>query len=155
LGAAQAKPGCARWRPEGHVGDGYQVLLLGKQRPLEGEAIFERVPSGRRPRRWNAAGTRRSAGPVTPPGFPLSRFPLILSRDSVSAVTVLLQRERLKIAARLPEADTLRRELLNFNVKLTAAGNDTLSAWSEGEYDELALAVWTGENFCPRLFFVD
>ena len=26
---------------EGHVADGYQVLLLGKQRALEGEANFE------------------------------------------------------------------------------------------------------------------
>jgi hypothetical protein len=35
---------------ECHVADGYQVLLIGKQRALEGKQNFERLPSGRRPR---------------------------------------------------------------------------------------------------------
>ena len=42
-------------------------------------------------------------------------------RDLVSAVQVLLQTGRLKIAASLPEAATLKKELLNFRVKVTPA----------------------------------
>ncbi len=69
-------------------------------------------------------------------------------RDLVSAVQVALQTERLKIAGSLPEADTLVRELQNFQVKITEAANDTYGAWREGTHDDLVLAVavalWCG-----------
>jgi hypothetical protein len=39
---------------EGHIADGYQVLLLGKQRALEGEANFEPCAE-ELDRRWDAA----------------------------------------------------------------------------------------------------
>ena len=32
-------------------------------------------------------------------------------------------------------------ELLNFEVKITAAANDTCSAWREGTHDDLVLAL--------------
>jgi hypothetical protein len=74
-------------------------------------------------------------------------------RDLVSVLQVLLQGERLKIAAALPHAGTLRTELLNFKVKVTLAGNDTYGAgseWREGMHDDLvlalALACWVGER---------
>ena len=66
---------------------------------------------------------------------------------------VLLQAERLKIAAALPEAAVLTQELLNFQVKITMAANDTYGAWREGQHDDLVLAVamatWYAEH-APR-----
>jgi hypothetical protein len=68
----------------------------------------------------------------------------------VARLQVLLQTERLKIAAALPEAATLTRELLNFKVKVTLAAHETYEAWREGIHDDLvlaaALAVWLGER---------
>jgi len=77
-------------------------------------------------------------------------------RDLVSAVKVALQNERLKIAKELPEAETLVRELLAFQAKLTATGHDTYEAWREGEHDDLvlalSLALWLPANGkCVRL----
>jgi hypothetical protein len=69
-------------------------------------------------------------------------------RNLVSTVQVYLQSKRLRIASQLPEADTLTRELQNFQVKITDAANDTYGAWREGTHDDLvlaaALALWTG-----------
>jgi len=45
---------------EGRIADGYQVLLLGRQKALGGEASFERVPSGRRQTSSKGDGTRQS-----------------------------------------------------------------------------------------------
>jgi hypothetical protein len=71
-------------------------------------------------------------------------------RDLVGVVQVMLQTARLKIAAELPEAATLTRELQDFQVKITDAANDTYGAWREGTHDDLvlalALALWTGQN---------
>jgi hypothetical protein len=47
---------------------------------------------------------------------------------------------RLKIAAKLRLADLLRKELLDFKVKVTAAANETFSA-REGTHDDLVLSV--------------
>ncbi len=63
-------------------------------------------------------------------------------RDLVGAVQVLLQNERLKIARRLPEAETLRRELQNFRVKIDPkTAHDSYSHWREKEHDDLVLAT--------------
>ena len=74
-------------------------------------------------------------------------------RDLVSTMQVLLQAERLKIAAALPEAAVLTQELLNFQVKITMAANDTYGAWREGQHDDLvlsvAMATWYAEH-APR-----
>jgi hypothetical protein len=68
-------------------------------------------------------------------------------RNLVSTVQVCLQSKRLKIASQLPEADTLTRELQNFQVKITDSANDTYGAWREGTHDDLilaaALSLWT------------
>lgn len=67
-------------------------------------------------------------------------------RDLVSVVQVALQNRTLKIAAALPEAATLTRELENFQVKITDAANDVYGAWRTGTHDDLvlaaALAIW-------------
>ncbi len=69
-------------------------------------------------------------------------------RELVGTIQVLLQTGRLKIAPLLPEAETLRREMEHFQVKITEAGNDTYGVWREGQHDDLVLAValaaWTG-----------
>ncbi len=63
-------------------------------------------------------------------------------RDLVSAVQVLLQNRRLKVAAGLPEAATLKKELLNFRVKVNpATAHDSYEHWREGDHDDLVLAV--------------
>jgi hypothetical protein len=67
-------------------------------------------------------------------------------RDLVSTVQVYLQNQRLKIATELPEAETLIRELQNFQVKINDSAHDTYGAWREGTHDDLvlaaALALW-------------
>jgi hypothetical protein len=70
----------------------------------------------------------------------------------VSTVQLLFQSHRLTIAARIPEAAVLVKELQNFRVKVTTAANATFEAWREGDHDDLVLAVamacWVGENVC-------
>jgi hypothetical protein len=78
----------------------------------------------------------------------LTRVP---KRDLVSAAQVALQTERLKIAAELPEAGTLTRELQNFQVKISLeTAHDSYGAWREGAHDDLvlavALALWVAQN---------
>ena len=63
-------------------------------------------------------------------------------RDLVTAAQVLLQNGRLKVAAGLPEAETLKRELLNFRVKIDPrTSHDSYEHWRESEHDDLVLAV--------------
>ncbi len=57
-------------------------------------------------------------------------------RDLVATMQVLLQTERLKVAEELPEASLLVQELLNFQVKLTTAGNDTYGVWHLGRHEQ-------------------
>jgi hypothetical protein len=72
-------------------------------------------------------------------------------RDLVAVVQVLLQSGRLKVAEALPEAKTLIKELLNFQVKIDPqTAHDSYSAWRENIHDDLLLAValacWIGEQ---------
>ena len=71
-------------------------------------------------------------------------------KDLVSNLQVLLQSRRLKVAPRLPESQTLVRELLSYRVKATLSPKDTLEAWREGPHDDLVLAVaiaaWQSEQ---------
>jgi hypothetical protein len=63
-------------------------------------------------------------------------------RDLVTAAQVLLQDGRLKIAKALPEAETLRRELHNFRVKVDPrTAHDSYAHWRESDHDDLVLAV--------------
>lgn len=62
-------------------------------------------------------------------------------RDLVGLLSVAFQNKRLKIAASLPFAKTLIDELLNFKVKVSAAGHDSYEAWREGDHDDLVLSV--------------
>lgn len=60
--------------------------------------------------------------------------------ELVSNVQALLHAGHLKIARELPEAPTLLRELQDFRVNFTAAGNATFGA-REGMHDDLVLAL--------------
>ena len=63
-------------------------------------------------------------------------------RDLVSTLQVLLQQGRLKIAAGLEHAGTLRAELLNFRVKINAVtAHDSYEAWREGDHDDLVFSA--------------
>jgi hypothetical protein len=68
----------------------------------------------------------------------------------VSTLQVLLSSGRLRIAADLPDAPALVKELKAFKAKVTAANNLTFEAWRERDHDDLvlavALAVWLAEN---------
>lgn len=68
-------------------------------------------------------------------------------RDLVAALTVPFQARRLKIAAELPEAETLRNELLTFKIKINpVTANTSYESWRERDHDDLvlsvAMAVW-------------
>ena len=77
-------------------------------------------------------------------------------RDLASAPLVLMQNKQLKIAEALQLAPVLKRELLNFKVKINiATGHDSYEAWREGDHDDLVLAVamacWCGERYLTKL----
>lgn len=60
--------------------------------------------------------------------------------ELVSRLQALLHAGRLRIAARLPDAAVLARELQDFRVRFTEAGNATFNA-REGAHDDLVLAL--------------
>jgi hypothetical protein len=63
-------------------------------------------------------------------------------RDLVTVTQVLLQNGRLRVASGLPEAETLKKELLNFRVKVDPkTAHDSYEHWRESEHDDLVLAV--------------
>ena len=63
-------------------------------------------------------------------------------RDLVAAVQTLLQNGRLRIAESLELAPTLKRELLNFRVKVDPkTAHDSYEHWREGDHDDLVLAT--------------
>jgi hypothetical protein len=71
-------------------------------------------------------------------------------RDLVAAAQICLQNKRLKIAESLPEAATLKKELLNFRQKIDPrTAHDSYSHWREGDHDDLvfatAMACWYRE----------
>jgi hypothetical protein len=61
--------------------------------------------------------------------------------DLVAAVVAMSQSGRLHVSPGLPDGETLKKELANFRVKITAAMNETFSAWREGQSDDLLLAA--------------
>lgn len=91
-----------------------------------------------------AATTRTPTGWHTP------------KKELVAVTSVLLQSQRLTIAAELDLAAVLVAELQSFRAKITAAGNEVYgnaTDWRSEEHDDLVLAVslacWAGERL-PR-----
>jgi hypothetical protein len=75
-------------------------------------------------------------------------------RDLIVGLQVLLQQGGLRIAANLKDVPTLLKELMAMQVKITAAGNEQLAAWREGDHDDLvfavALATWAVAKAYPK-----
>jgi hypothetical protein len=71
-------------------------------------------------------------------------------KNLVAVLQMLLGQRRLRAPKGIPFGDVLMRELQNFQVKITAAGNETFAAWRENAHDDLVLAValaaWLGEH---------
>ncbi len=71
-------------------------------------------------------------------------------KDLVGVLQTLLPTNRLLIAPGLPDAALLAKELENFRLKVTTAGNEIYEAWRDGQHDDLVLAValaaWAGEQ---------
>jgi hypothetical protein len=78
---------------------------------------------------------------------------LVPKKELVTCLQVVLQSRRLRIARGLHEAAVLVRELQQFQVKITAAANETFGVWREGQHDDLVLAValacWWAERNPP------
>jgi hypothetical protein len=74
-------------------------------------------------------------------------------KELVTCLQVVMQSRRLQIARSLPDAATLVRELQNFQIKITAAANETFGVWRDGQHDDLVLAValacWWAERNPP------
>ena len=74
-------------------------------------------------------------------------------RDLISALQVAFQNGALKIAAGLPEADALVKELTNFKVKININGNDQYEAWREGIHDDIVLSAAMGVWYATKSHF--
>jgi hypothetical protein len=74
-------------------------------------------------------------------------------KELITALQVVMQGRRLQIARSLPDAVTLVCEMQQFQVKLTAAANETFGVWRDGQHDDLVLAValacWWSERVPP------
>lgn len=80
---------------------------------------------------------------------PDTNYWMVPKKELVSTVAVCLQSGAVQIARALPEAATLIDELVNFQVKITAAANETYGEWRVGKHDDLvlslSLALWWNE----------
>jgi hypothetical protein len=85
------------------------------------------------------------------------RAPRVPKRDLINAVLLAMQANALHVAAALPLAPVLARELAELRLTISRAGHDAYAA-REGEHDDLvvalALAVWWSERTRPPSFTV-
>lgn len=78
---------------------------------------------------------------VTPEPPPAHGF-RVPKRDLVAATQTLLQNGRLQVAESLALAPVLKRELLNFRVKVDPkTAHDSYEHWRESDHDDLVLAA--------------
>ena len=72
-------------------------------------------------------------------------------KELVAALQVLIQSERIKIAKDLEFADILKKEILNFKVKLDErTGHESFEAWREQEHDDMVLSTAIVAWYCCR-----
>ena len=78
----------------------------------------------------------------------------IPKRDLITTCQLLLQNQRLRIAAAIPDAAALVEEMLSYRVTISENGHDSYAPWRERDHDDLllalALAAWTAENRTHR-----
>ena len=110
-------------------------LFFNSRMPAEITPLTITAGSEVREDRWNRTGNRAYWVPKI---------------ELVSTVQSLLQTRRLRVVPRLALADVLKRELLDFKIKVTASANETFGSWREGAHDDLVLAVamaaWLAEH---------
>lgn len=74
-------------------------------------------------------------------------------REVITPLLLALQRQRIRIAASLPDAQTLLAEARNFQYRIKQS-HDEYGAWREGTHDDLvlatAMAIWWGTYYCPQ-----
>jgi len=104
----------------------------------------------------NALGEHWPRGYVITGGREITHE-LVPKRELVAKLQTLLQAGRLKIAAGLPLADVLKREMLQFRAKTLPTGGDTYEAARERDHDDVVLAVamacWMRHTYTePRYF---
>ena len=74
---------------------------------------------------------------------------MVPRRDLINATQIVFDEERLKIAADLELAGTLKDELTSFKQRARLPSDD-LEGWREGKHDDLVLAVASGIWACER-----
>ena len=115
------------------TGVGGAVVDMFRREKMPAEVVGVMITSGSGSR-WEEGGNKAFVSKI----------------ELVGLVQALLQTGRLKIVPSLKFASLLKTELLNFQVKVTPAANETFGAWREGEHDDLvlafALAAWLGEH---------
>jgi hypothetical protein len=74
----------------------------------------------------------------------------VAKRELVSALQALLQGRRVTVARGLPEAETLARELEQFQLRITESNNEIYGTWRSGANDDLALALMIACWFAER-----
>lgn len=80
---------------------------------------------------------------------------LVPKKELVSVLQMLLQTQRLRIAAGLFLAEALSREMASFRASVKLAGGAEEVSWRERAHDDLVLAValaaWEGERNPPSV----
>ena len=78
-------------------------------------------------------------------------------KDLCAAPLVQLEQGLLKVPTQ-PNSEILLKELGNFRIKVKPSGHETISAWREGEKDDLvlamALASWASRIFVQSRFII-
>lgn len=73
--------------------------------------------------------------------------------DLVAAIRLVIQGKRITMDARLPLGELLKRELADFETRITPSGNETFGAYREGQHDDIvlatAIAIWLAERGGP------
>jgi hypothetical protein len=119
------------------VGSAVVDMFMNAHFPATMEALTITSGSGHSLDRWGLTNLSH---------FKVSKIELVCTGQ------VLLQSRRLVIASGLELGDTLKRELLDFEVRITPAANETFNA-REGKHDDLVLALamglWRGEYRAP------
>ena len=80
----------------------------------------------------------------------------VAKKALVSTLQAVMGKDRLRVAATLPEAKTLLREFDSFAVKISPeTGNESFESWRERDHDDLVLAValacFGAERFLPAM----
>ena len=99
-------------------------LFLNRRMPVEIVPLTITAGSEVREDQWNRTNTR---------AFWVPKIEL------VSTIQALLQTRRLRVVPRLELADVIKRELLDFKIRITASANETFGVWREGAHDDLVL----------------